>query len=447
MTAALNVAAQPAPTAPPAAPHGVKGKPSDAPVFASIMEALAQSHAHPKAPGDTATSGGDLAHAARKDASNAKPSTPMPADAVKPDAGASPLAFALALPAPPPALPQTIASHPSEAAPPKANAWGPRLSPATESALSLAPTNAAPLEQSATQSAPSLAPTQNSASALSLLAVTPQAAPSVGPVVPDLGARSIKTKTFLGLDRLRVGNAETIAAPGSAPHDIAPPVGAHPNSLLNEAPAKAVAADHKKAAPPETPAAAPIAPALAGASGESAFNGAMSLAGPIGAEQLPHFITANVRDLLPASAPDLTALPAPIGQHVVRELDVELAPAGLGTVLVKMRLNNGKLSVVLEVSSASALRAVQGEQDAISVSLSSSAQPLGSLTIKQTDSSHTQGDNRDASNSQRDPREDRQTGSDRAPRQGQSSNRRDPPAQRASPPPMALRGRADGLLV
>ena len=202
--------------------------------------------------------------------------------------------------------------------------------------------------------------------------------------------------------------------------------------------------ESQKKPPPESPAvAAPLAPASAAASGAGAFDPGAVSTGPLKVDQLAQFVAEGVDDLRQTSAA-APAGPSGAGQHVVRELDVELAPAGLGAVSVKMRLSNGKLSIVMEVSNAHALRAVQGEQAAIAASLGSSAQPLDSLVIRQSETSQNQGDKGDAPSSNHATGEDAQSQSDRAPRQGQFSDRREP---RAAPTPLAPRRRADGLLV
>jgi len=70
------------------------------------------------------------------------------------------------------------------------------------------------------------------------------------------------------------------------------------------------------------------------------------------------------------------------GAQPVKELEIQLDPADLGAVSVKMRLSDGKLSVVMQVSKPSTLTAVEGERDAIAKRLGVSGQSLESLVIR-----------------------------------------------------------------
>jgi flagellar hook-length control protein FliK len=65
----------------------------------------------------------------------------------------------------------------------------------------------------------------------------------------------------------------------------------------------------------------------------------------------------------------------------VKELEISLDPANLGAVSVKMRLANGKLSIVIGVSNSSTLAAIENERGAIAARLGSSEQPLENLAI------------------------------------------------------------------
>jgi len=83
------------------------------------------------------------------------------------------------------------------------------------------------------------------------------------------------------------------------------------------------------------------------------------------------------------TSPRPTSAPTPITQapQAVKELEISLDPANLGALSVKMRLANGKLSIVIGVSSSSTLSAIESERDAITARLGSTQQPLENLVI------------------------------------------------------------------
>jgi len=120
-----------------------------------------------------------------------------------------------------------------------------------------------------------------------------------------------------------------------------------------------------------------------------------------GATSLGPITTDQLGDALAAAAADLTAQAngatsasgstsaATSGGDAVKELEVELDPPDLGSVSVKMRLAQGKLSVVVEVANSSALKAIQGDRDAIADRLDADSQPLESLIIKSAASDQT----------------------------------------------------------
>jgi flagellar hook-length control protein FliK len=220
----------------------------------------------------------------------------------------------------------------------------------------------------------------------------------------------------------------------------------------------------------QAPPHAPVAPRALADKGAPAFSsvmeavlqkrpsGASSEAGPTlalnptsGAEMFDRAIVRNTPAGTPqpgdanAGAIDRArppASPSPIAnaQPVVRELDLTLTPPGLGALALKMRMIEGRLSIVMEVANADALKAAQGQRDAISASLAAHAQPLESLVIRKSETPQQQGQDNYARNSRRDAREGAQDGSSNA-RREPFSGRRDP----ARAPPRWRR--ADDLLV
>jgi flagellar hook-length control protein FliK len=125
---------------------------------------------------------------------------------------------------------------------------------------------------------------------------------------------------------------------------------------------------------------------------------------------------------------------------VVKELDLTLSPSGLGAVGLKMRMIDGRLSVVMEVAGPDALKAAQSQREAISASLGAHAQPLDLLVIKQSETRQQQSEESNAQNSRRDARDGANSGPNGA-RREPFPGRRDSPR---APPPWR---RADNLLV
>jgi chemotaxis protein MotD len=88
-----------------------------------------------------------------------------------------------------------------------------------------------------------------------------------------------------------------------------------------------------------------------------------------------------------------------VGASPVKELDVQLNPADLGSLTVKMRLSNGNLAVVIEAAKSSTARLIESERDAIVERLTSVDQPVASVVVQASDSVPTQGENSNASGS------------------------------------------------
>ena len=117
------------------------------------------------------------------------------------------------------------------------------------------------------------------------------------------------------------------------------------------------------------------------ATSASATSAASDLAGGFSAsvslDQLPAVIADAAEELSAAaqSASGSAAAGASNAQPV-KELQINLAPAELGSLQVTMRLADGKLSVVVEVAKTSTLQAIAGDRDAIAARLGSASAPL-----------------------------------------------------------------------
>ena len=82
-----------------------------------------------------------------------------------------------------------------------------------------------------------------------------------------------------------------------------------------------------------------------------------------------------------ASAPAAAQAPA---APPVKEIDVDLSPAGLEDVSMTMRLAGDRLSVVIRAASSQTAGSIEGARDAIADRLAAIGQPLDSLIVRQT---------------------------------------------------------------
>ena len=124
----------------------------------------------------------------------------------------------------------------------------------------------------------------------------------------------------------------------------------------------------------------------------AATNGAVVSLGPITVAQLADTLATQASGLgsQATSAASAAAGTASVSAaQPMKELEIQLDPADLGAVSVKMRLSDGKLSVVMEVSKPSTLKAVEGDRAVIADRLGSSVQSLESLVIKPAAASQT----------------------------------------------------------
>ncbi|HEV3043857.1 MAG TPA: flagellar hook-length control protein FliK, partial [Roseiarcus sp.] len=117
---------------------------------------------------------------------------------------------------------------------------------------------------------------------------------------------------------------------------------------------------------------------------------------PIDLDQLADVIANQAQAL---TAQGANAAMGAVGASPVKELDVQLNPADLGSLTVKMRLSNGNLAVVIEAAKSSTARLIESERDAIVERLTSVDQPVASVVVQASDSVPTQGENSNASGS------------------------------------------------
>ena len=109
------------------------------------------------------------------------------------------------------------------------------------------------------------------------------------------------------------------------------------------------------------------------------------------------------------------AAPAVVAQAKppVREIDLDLSPSGLEDVTMTMRLAGDRLSVVIRAASPGTAGAIEGAREAIAERLAAIGQPLGSLVIQQTGSTHGTGNAAEARGDDRRPEAESQDGGDR----------------------------------
>jgi chemotaxis protein MotD len=138
----------------------------------------------------------------------------------------------------------------------------------------------------------------------------------------------------------------------------------------------------------------PDAKALA-ANGVGSLTSAI-VSAPIDLDQLADVIANQAQAL---TAQGANAAMGAVGASPVKELDVQLNPADLGSLTVKMRLSNGNLAVVIEAAKSSTARLIESERDAIVERLTSVDQPVASVVVQASDSVPTQGENSNASGS------------------------------------------------
>ena len=102
-------------------------------------------------------------------------------------------------------------------------------------------------------------------------------------------------------------------------------------------------------------------------------------------------MVAEAADALSAAAnsPNSVAAVGAAAAQPVKVLQLDLQPAGLGSVQVTMRLADGKLSVVVGVAKPATLKAIESEGDAISTRLAAGGSTLDSFVVMQLNTNST----------------------------------------------------------
>ena len=115
-------------------------------------------------------------------------------------------------------------------------------------------------------------------------------------------------------------------------------------------------------------------------------------AASVSLDDLPDFIAEQASAMTTASQAT-TPLSAP---QAVKELEISLDPADLGSVSLKLRLTGGKLTVVIGVSNASTLASIENDREAIATRLGVDPQSADSLIIQAQGGSQTYAGGNDA---------------------------------------------------
>jgi hypothetical protein len=145
-----------------------------------------------------------------------------------------------------------------------------------------------------------------------------------------------------------------------------------------------VASNRSGGARPAEAAANPAATSATNAA--SGADGAL-VSGPVSVNGLGDFIADQASTLsepsdgAPAAA-TTTATASPLGGSNVKELQVALQPEGLGQVTLKLRLTNGRLSVVIAAADPQTLAAIENERGLLVSRLGGASQPLETLVIQ-----------------------------------------------------------------
>lgn len=272
-------------------------------------------------------------------------------------------------------------------------------------------------------------------------------APTIAPPVVDVHVQ--RARTYLGVDgatqAAKVDSAVLASAgpdaaksakppPSTAAAPAAPPVKANGGEQASDGAmrregsndARNGAGDQNSR---ELPTAVTSAPA---ANDVGLLNGAVAAA-PVSLDQLPDLIAKQAETMASPEAVANASAPA-ASQNPVKELEVRLNPADLGSLTVKMRLANGNLAVVIETSKDSTAKLIEGERDAIAERLASVEQPVASVVIQASDNVPNQSGDSNGSGSAAPQQGDAQSSAANGSNgQAHSAPRDDRPARQANP--------------
>ncbi len=266
-------------------------------------------------------------------------------------------------------------------------------------------------------------------------------AQSLASGVTSLGLTAIRSRTYLGVDSAARSEAKNpvwrsqarFAATALAGSETAASAGADDAAAATtrretwgekRSGSSGAGAPHAAGSDPSVGLAASSSAAV---SGDAA---AAIGAGAIAVDQLPDRLAEEASALTAPTTPAASTSAGASGQ-AVKELQIDLDPAHLGSVSVKMRLAEGQLSVVVEVAQPSTLKAIEGERSAIADRLGLSAQSIEILIAKPTAASQTGAESNNASD-QKSGSQDNAQGDPNRPSQGndQQASRRENAANR-----------------
>jgi hypothetical protein len=176
------------------------------------------------------------------------------------------------------------------------------------------------------------------------------------------------------------------SAPGGAPaHPAAASAGAGASvAPVAGKPPSAKSGDSSSGGDPSGSAAPPPAATTSAAATSAASDLVSGLSASVSLDRLPAVIAEAAEELSAAaqSASGASAAAGSAKAQPVKELQINLAPAELGSLQVTMRLAGGKLSIVVEVAKTSTLQAIAGDRDAIVARLGAASTPLDSLVVQ-----------------------------------------------------------------
>jgi hypothetical protein len=181
-------------------------------------------------------------------------------------------------------------------------------------------------------------------------------------------------------------SAKRASAPGGAPaHPAAASAGAGASvAPVAGKPSSAKSGDSSSGGDPSGSAAPPPAATTSAAATSAASDLVGGLSASVSLDRLPAVIAEAAEELSAAaqSASGASAAAGAAKAQPVKELQINLAPAELGSLQVTMRLAGGKLSIVVEVAKTSTLQAIAGDRDAIVARLGAASTPLDSLVVQ-----------------------------------------------------------------
>jgi hypothetical protein len=232
------------------------------------------------------------------------------------------------------------------------------------------------------------------------VATPPQHQPPDRQSLPnDAGVKVTGARTYLGLNEIARRSAKAGSEAHAAKHGAEPKSNAEVKAAAVP-PAKASAGGGDKPdqrAHREQAGAAKVdaAPVVADAAAATPMAAADVVATPLAAatvavDRLADVIADQAGALAAEAAPAKDgAEPQSAAPSAVKELDIQLDPQGLGAVSIRMRLTDGKLAVVIEVSKASTLKLIAGEHASIADRLGGDDQSPASIVIRGADANPT----------------------------------------------------------